>query len=246
MPEDDVFAAITRQIAGAAAGLADVAPETVAEFFSDRYAPPGKKTMPEKAIAAGDAPAEFTAAQYADFSALTTAADACVRCRLREGARHVVFGEGDTNAGLMFIGEAPGYDEDRTGRPFVGKAGQLLDKMIAAMKFSRSEIYIANIVKCRPPGNRNPEPAEAEACLPWLRRQIELIEPEVMVLLGAVPSKALLGQNYITKIRGRWFDYMGIAVMPTFHPSYLLRNPAAKREAWADLRQVMARLGKSP
>jgi DNA polymerase len=128
----------------------------------------------------------------------------------------------------------------------VGKAGQLLTKMIGAMQFARSEVYIANIVKCRPPGNRNPEPDEVEACLPYLQRQIECVKPEVIVLLGAVPLRALLGGRSIRRERGQWRDFHGIPVMPTFHPSYLLRLPEAKREAWADLQQVMHRLGIDP
>jgi DNA polymerase len=146
----------------------------------------------------------------------------------------------------MFIGEGPGYDEDQQGIPFVGKAGQLLTKMINAMQFARSDVYIANIVKCRPPGNRNPEPDEVEACIPYLHRQIESIKPEVIVLLGAVPLRALLGGRSIRRERGQWRDFQGITVMPTFHPSYLLRLPEAKRDVWDDLQQVMRRLGKDP
>jgi DNA polymerase len=170
----------------------------------------------------------------------------CRLCKLCAGRTNTVFGDGDPNARLMFIGEGPGYDEDQQGIPFVGKAGQLLTKMIEAMQFTRSEVFIANIVKCRPPGNRNPEPDEVAACMPYLHRQIETIKPEVIVLLGAVPLRALLGGRSIRRERGEWRDFQGIAVMPTFHPSYLLRLPEAKRDAWADLQQVMRRLGKDP
>jgi DNA polymerase len=146
----------------------------------------------------------------------------------------------------MFIGEGPGADEDRTGRPFVGAAGQLLDKMIVAMQFQREEVYIANVVKCRPPGNRDPEPDEAVACLPYLQRQIELIQPQVIVTLGRTPLRYLLGLTGITARRGKWLEWRGIPCMPTFHPSYLLRVPGDKGKVWSDLQQVMRRLGKTP
>ncbi len=168
----------------------------------------------------------------------------CSRCGLRAGCRQVVFGEGCRNAELMFIGEGPGAEEDAQGRPFVGPAGQLLDRMIAAMQYRRDEVYIANIVKCRPPGNRIPEPLEAVACSGYLNRQIELISPKVIVLLGATPLRYMLGISGIKMHRGQWFDYRGIPVMPTFHPAYLLRTEGDKRLAWNDLKMVMALLGK--
>lgn len=169
----------------------------------------------------------------------------CRRCPLAETRHKVVFGEGDPHAKLMFIGEGPGYDEDMQGRPFVGKAGQLLDKMIVAMQFRREEVYIANVVKCRPPGNRVPSPDEAAACIGYLKRQIELIHPEVIVLLGATAVNFLLGKREgITRLRGKWLGYDGIPVMPTFHPAFLLRQESAKRDAWADLQQVMKVFGK--
>ena len=169
----------------------------------------------------------------------------CTKCPLCKTKNKYVFGEGNPNARLMFIGEAPGAEEDISGRPFVGKAGQLLDKMISAMQFSREEIYIANITKCRPPFNRNPEPGEAEACLPYLKKQIELIKPECIVLLGAVAARFLLKhEGALAKIRGTWLEYNGIPVLPTFHPSYLLRNESSKRDSWMDLQKVMAKFGK--
>ena len=146
----------------------------------------------------------------------------------------------------MFIGEGPGKDEDEQGVPFVGAAGQLLTRMITAMQFSRSDVYIANIVKCRPPHNRNPEPQEGATCLPYLQRQIELVAPKVIVLLGAVPLLFLLGEKGIQRLRGHWREYHGIPVMPTFHPAFLIRAPGRKGEAWSDLQQVMRRLGKDP
>lgn len=169
----------------------------------------------------------------------------CRRCPLAETRHNVVFGEGDPHAKLMFIGEGPGYDEDMQGRPFVGKAGQLLNRMIEAMQFAREEVYIANVVKCRPPGNRVPSPDEAVACIGYLKKQIELIRPEVIVLLGATAVNFLLGRREgITRLRGKWLGFDGIPVMPTFHPAYLLRQESAKREAWADLQQVMKVFGK--
>ena len=170
----------------------------------------------------------------------------CKRCQLAATRTNVVFGEGDPHAKLMFIGEGPGADEDRLGRPFVGKAGQLLDKMIAAMQFKREEVYIANVVKCRPPGNRVPTPDEAARCIGYLERQIRFIAPEVIVLLGATAVTFLLDRREgITKLRGSWLDYHGIPVMPTFHPAFLLRQESAKREAWHDLKLVMAKFGKT-
>lgn len=171
----------------------------------------------------------------------------CRNCPLCETRLNAVPGEGDPHARLMFIGEGPGADEDRQGRPFVGAAGQLLDKMIAAMQFRREEVYIANIVKCRPPRNRAPMPEEAQACIGYLEHQIRMIKPEVIVLLGATAAHFLLEREEgIMRLRGRWLDYQGIPVMPTFHPAFLLRQESAKRDAWEDLKQVMRRLGIEP
>jgi len=167
----------------------------------------------------------------------------CRNCVLCQKRNNVVFGEGNPRAELMFIGEGPGADEDASGRPFVGAAGQLLDKMIAAMHLSREDVYIANIVKCRPPGNRMPAEEEAAACIGYLERQIELIRPKVIVLLGGTALHFLLKTDGITRCRGRWYEYKDIAVMPTFHPAFLLRKAESKREAWHDLKLVMAKLG---
>ncbi len=170
----------------------------------------------------------------------------CTRCALAATRNNVVFGEGNPQARLMFIGEGPGYDEDMQGRPFVGKAGQLLDKMITAMQFTREEVYIANVVKCRPPDNRVPSPDEALACIGYLKKQIALIKPEAIVLLGATAVGFLLGKREgITRLRGKWLGFDGIPVMPTYHPAYLLRQESAKRDAWADLQQVMKVFGKA-
>ena len=165
----------------------------------------------------------------------------CTRCRLHKGRTHLVFGVGDAQARLMFVGEGPGADEDEQGVPFVGRAGQLLTQIIKAMGLEREAVYIANVVKCRPPGNRNPEPDEIEQCEPFLMRQIDVIKPTVVVALGKFAAQTLLRTTEpISKLRGQFHQIGNIRVMPTFHPSYLLRNPAAKREVWEDMKQVMA------
>jgi len=168
----------------------------------------------------------------------------CTKCRLAGTRTNVVFGVGNPNADLMFIGEAPGRDEDLKGEPFVGRAGQLLTDIIKAMKLTRDDVYIANVIKCRPPENRNPEPDELDACRPFIRRQVELIQPKVIVTLGRFALQSLTEKAYgITSVRGSWLEYNGVKVMPTYHPAYLLRNPAAKKEVWADMKKVMAELG---
>jgi len=169
----------------------------------------------------------------------------CRRCRLCQGRTHVVFGVGSPRARVVFIGEAPGADEDRLGEPFVGRAGQLLNEMLRAIRLRREDVYIANVLKCRPPGNRDPQDDEAAACLPFLRRQIELIAPRVIVTLGRVAARHLLGTTApISAYRGRWTAWQGTPVLPTFHPAYLLRSPAAKAQAWADLKEVARRLAE--
>jgi uracil-DNA glycosylase len=168
----------------------------------------------------------------------------CTACRLSATRTQVVFGTGNPDAQLMFVGEAPGRDEDLQGEPFVGRAGQLLNDIIKAMKLTREEVYIANVIKCRPPENRNPEPDEMDACRPYIRKQIELVRPKVIVALGRFGLQSLTGKSYaITAIRGSWLDYEGVKMMPTFHPSYLLRNPAAKKDVWSDMKKVMGELG---
>lgn len=172
----------------------------------------------------------------------------CTRCKLAKlGRTNVVFGVGNPAADVMFIGEGPGADEDRQGEPFVGKAGQLLTKIIeGGMGLSRADVYIANIVKCRPPQNRDPEPDEVETCRPFVEAQIRLIQPKVIVTLGRYASQTLLGTTTsMTQLRGKWQEYDGIAVMPTFHPAYLLRNPAGKRPVWEDIQEVLKFLGRS-
>ncbi len=172
----------------------------------------------------------------------------CQRCKLHAGRTHLVFGEGDVQADLMFIGEGPGKDEDEQGRPFVGRAGQELTRWIElGMKKTRDDVYIANIVKCRPPNNREPETDEAETCLPFLKLQIASVKPKALVLLGNTAVRRLLTvKQGITKIRGTWFEYQGIPAMPTYHPSYIIRNPkdrVRKGHVWSDLKMVMEKIG---
>jgi DNA polymerase len=204
---------------GAPAHAVTAAPDTPAEA----PAPPRRPTLEEIRAEMGD----------------------CRRCKLWRTRTHLVFGEGSPTAELMFIGEGPGAEEDQQGRPFVGAAGQLLNRILAKMGFSREEVYIANVVKSRPPGNREPEPDEIAACLPFLKKQIEAIQPRVIVTLGRVATQALLETSTpLTKLRGTWQSYQGIPVMPTFHPSYLLRFPRERLKTWEDMQKVMARLGR--
>ncbi|MGQ0612259.1 MAG: uracil-DNA glycosylase [Planctomycetaceae bacterium] len=180
-----------------------------------------------------------------DLEAVSLEAKACRRCGLCETRTQVVFGEGNPSAQLMFVGEAPGQEEDEQGRPFVGRAGRLLNDMIRGMGLQREEVYICNVLKCRPPGNRAPGPDEVESCRPFLRRQIDAVAPKVLCALGSHATRALLGRSEgITKLRGKVFPELGTRIVPTFHPAYLLRNPAAKREAWEDLKLVLGLLGR--
>ena len=193
-------------------------------------------------------PAFEAAAHPQDLSleALVAQAHNCNACRLAGTRTNVVFGVGNPNADLMFIGEAPGRDEDLQGEPFVGRAGQLLTDIIKAMKLTRDDVYIANVIKCRPPENRNPEQDELEACRPFIRQQVALIQPKVIVTLGRFGLQSLTEKGYsISAVRGQWLDYNGIKLMPTYHPAYLLRTPAAKKDVWADMKKVMAELGIS-
>jgi uracil-DNA glycosylase len=170
----------------------------------------------------------------------------CTRCKLAPGRTNLVFGVGNPRAQLMFVGEGPGADEDERGEPFVGRAGQLLTDIIErGMRIRRQDVYICNVVKCRPPGNRNPEPDEVAACEPFLMRQIEAVRPQIIVGLGTFAVQSLLKvKTPISKLRGRWHEVRGIRMMPTFHPAYLLRNPGDKRLVWADIQEVMKALGK--
>ncbi len=173
---------------------------------------------------------------------------ACTQCTLCEQRQNTVPGQGTKNPDILFVGEGPGAEEDRQGLAFVGEAGGLLTRMITAMGFSRDEVFIANVVKCRPPGNRNPNPQEIAACMPYLEEQIDILKPKVIVALGATAMKGLLGDELvsITRIRGSWMQFKGIDLMPTFHPAYLQRNPDAKKDVWKDLKKVLQRIGRKP
>lgn len=171
---------------------------------------------------------------------LASEASVCTRCALHAGRGHSVFARGNGRSGIVFVGEGPGEEEDRQGLPFVGPAGQLLDRMIAAMQLDRDDVYVCNIVKCRPPKNRKPEPDEMARCMPFLAEQLTILEPRVIIALGATAVQGLLGTTEgITRLRGQWKSWREVPVMPTFHPAYLLRTPQAKREVWKDLQEVL-------
>ncbi len=168
----------------------------------------------------------------------------CKRCELSNQRTQIVFGDGSAQARLVFVGEGPGYQEDKQGKPFVGAAGKLLNRILEAMQLSREDVYICNIVKCRPPNNRNPKPDEISTCMPFLERQISVIKPEFICALGKFAAQTILQvEEPISKLRGRFHTYHGIPVMPTYHPAYLLRNPGGKRDVWNDMQQLMKRLG---
>jgi uracil-DNA glycosylase family 4 len=202
---------------------------------------PGWRRRPSETSAAESLPSApfFKSAAEALASVRTEIGD-CVRCKLHaQGRRQIVFGVGNPEADLMFVGEAPGADEDIQGIPFVGRAGQLLTKIIEAIDLRREDVYIANVIKCRPPGNRNPEQDEVETCEPFLFQQIDTIRPKVIVALGTFAARALLRTlDPISRLRGRVYDYRGAKLIPTFHPAYLLRNPSSKREVWEDMKVV--------
>jgi DNA polymerase len=196
--------------------------------------------LPAQAAAPAPVPAQMFKDPAEALSAVRTDIGDCTRCKLhRLGRQQIVFGVGSASARLMFVGEAPGADEDAQGIPFVGRAGQLLTKIIESIGLTRDEVYIANVIKCRPPQNRNPEPDEVETCEPFLFRQIDIIRPKVIVALGKFGAQTLLRTlDPISRLRGRVYDYRGAKLIPTFHPAYLLRNPASKREVWEDMKVV--------
>lgn len=217
------------------------------------FEPPPAAEAPAKPRRGANAAARESAplpvvrvAEAASLEALRADVAACTACGLCEHRKQTVFARGTGKSGLCFVGEGPGADEDQQGEPFVGAAGQLLDRMIAAMGIERDDVYVANIVKCRPPDNRKPLPEEMAACVPYLHRQLELVAPTVIVALGATALEGLLGKTGgITRHRGRFSLYRAkIAVMPTFHPAYLLRQPSAKRDVWSDLQQVLQHMGR--
>ncbi len=206
---------------------------------------PVSAVTPVAAPIAAVASPELVASHGATLEEVRSALGDCKRCKLCSGRKQIVFGTGNPRAELVFVGEGPGEEEDKQGIPFVGAAGQLLTKMIEAMKFSRDSVYICNVVKCRPPGNRNPEPDEIQACEPFLKSQLAVIKPKVIVALGKFASQTLLRVDTpITRLRGQWRSYEGIDLMPTYHPAYLLRQPDEKKKAWMDLQEVMRKFGK--
>jgi uracil-DNA glycosylase len=213
-----------------------------------RPAPAPELTVPPSApsplrVADSPAAAAPVAAAAPELESLAATVAGCTRCRLAEGRKNVVFGSGNPDADLMFIGEGPGAEEDRQGLPFVGPAGELLTKIIQAIDLKREEVYIANVVKCRPPGNREPQPDEVQACRGFLEKQIALVRPRILVALGRTAAQTLLGnESPIGQLRGRWYQVLGIPTMVTYHPAALLRNQALKRPTWEDMQQVRDRL----
>jgi len=209
--------------------------------------PPAVAPEHTAAVAAPGAAAHAAAAAdpAAELRGIRDDIGDCRRCKLASGRKNIVFGQGDPNARLMFVGEAPGADEDEQGLAFVGKAGQLLTRIIEAIGLTREQVFIANVLKCRPPGNRNPEPDEILSCQPFLEKQIAAIRPKVLVGLGKFGGQWLLKTaEPISRLRGRLGDYGGIKVMPTYHPAYLLRNPGAKKDVWEDMKVVKSLLGE--
>src|SRR5262245_38129085 len=198
------------------------------------------ETLQFEAIESDAAPLKIYASAADALVGVRTEIGDCVRCKLhKQGRRQIVFGVGNPDADLMFVGEAPGADEDVQGIPFVGRAGQLLTKIIEAIELKREDVYIANVIKCRPPGNRNPEQDEVETCEPFLFQQVDIIKPKVIVALGTFAARALLRTlDPISRLRGRIYDYRGAKLIPTFHPAYLLRNPSSKRDVWEDMKVV--------
>jgi DNA polymerase len=216
----------------------------VARAQDERIDPPrGEANAPEGST--GD-PVTFSANAAEALAAVRADIGDCTRCKLHgQGRRQIVFGVGNPDADLMFVGEAPGADEDIQGIPFVGRAGQLLTKIIEAIDLKREDVYIANVIKCRPPGNRNPEPDEVETCEPFLFQQIDIIKPKVIVALGKFGAQTLLRTlDPISRLRGRVYNFRGAKLVPTFHPAYVLRNPSSKREVWEDMKLVRTLLSE--
>lgn len=222
-----------------------------AEEHEQATAPAGTKAASEVAVVGATLQNLFSEPELRKARTLAEVREVlgdCRRCKLCAYRTQVVFGVGNPQADLMFVGEGPGRDEDLQGEPFVGRAGQLLTEIITkGMKMRRESVYIANVVKCRPPENRNPEPDEIAQCLPFLERQIDIVAPKVIVALGKVAAQALLNTSTpISRLRGSWHSYRGIPLMPTLHPAYLLRNPADKKLVWEDIKQVIRKLGGNP
>jgi DNA polymerase len=245
--DPELLAALSQTTSPGAPGLAsetwDLVPSTQTTQETEPI-PPRTPFPAPPAVSAATRPADKAAA----LQVIREDLGECTRCALHKGRNKLVFADGSPNARLMFVGEGPGADEDAQGLPFVGRAGQLLNNMITAMGLKREEVYIANIVKCRPPGNRTPEPEEANTCSPFLFRQIDVVRPDVIVALGATAATYLLGQRQpIAGLRGRVHSFRGTRLIVTYHPAFLLRDPRQKKEAWADLQIAMKELGlKAP
>ncbi|MDR3740727.1 MAG: uracil-DNA glycosylase [Terracidiphilus sp.] len=243
--------ALLARLKAAAQEPAETQPAAAAEpvasapaFTSEEAAIPPRKPFPAQPPVGGIVPA---AEREAALRVIQEDIGECTRCELHKGRNKIVFADGSPTARLMFVGEGPGADEDAQGLPFVGRAGQLLNNMIGAMGLKREDVYIANVVKCRPPGNRTPEPEEAHTCSPFLFRQIDVVRPEVLVALGATAATYLLGQRQpLAGLRGRIHSLRGARLIVTYHPAYLLRDPRQKKEAWADLQIAMKELGLTP
>ncbi|QBF33551.1 uracil-DNA glycosylase family protein [Thalassococcus sp. S3] len=219
--------------------LAASAPKPNAKPLSEPKSAPAPMALAEDPVAI----AKDMAAQAETLEALRAQMGAFEHCELKKGARNLVFSDGRAGARVMIIGEAPGRDEDREGRPFVGRAGQLLDRMLAAADMSRDrDVYITNVLPWRPPQNRDPKPEEIGMLKPFLERHVALAAPDILVLMGNISCQAVLGKRGITRLRGNWVEALGKPVLPMFHPAYLLRNPAAKRDAWADLLELKVRV----
>jgi uracil-DNA glycosylase len=243
-PVDAAVAAAELELSPEQAVEAEAEPsQAQPNIFGEEPAIPARKSIsapPEiaAAVSAGD--------RVAALQMIRDEIGECTRCALHKGRNKIVFADGDPNARLMFVGEGPGADEDAQGLPFVGRAGQLLNNMIAAMGLTREQVYIANVVKCRPPGNRTPEPDEANTCTPFLFRQIDVVRPQVLVALGATAATYLLGHRQpLAGLRGRVHAFRGMQLIVTYHPAFLLRDPRQKKEAWADLQMAMKELGLS-
>jgi uracil-DNA glycosylase family 4 len=227
------------------ASIPDRAPTPQPNLLGEEHAIPARKGFSAPPRVAAAVPAADRAAA---LQIIRDEIGNCTRCALHTGRHKIVFADGSPTARLMFVGEGPGADEDAQGLPFVGRAGQLLNNMIAAMGLKREEVYIANVVKCRPPGNRTPEPDEANTCSPFLFKQIDVVRPQVLVALGATAATYLLGQRQpLAGLRGRIHAFRGTSLIVTYHPAFLLRDPRQKKEAWADLQIAMKELGlKAP
>ena len=207
--------------------------------------PVPRAAAPKRAAVRASQPLDDTASR--ELKAIAGVVAVCTQCPLHKGRTRTVPGQGNPHPEILFVGEGPGAEEDASGLAFVGPAGQLLTRMIEAMGLTREDVFIANVVKCRPPNNRQPLPEEMAACLPYLRKQIAILKPKVIVTLGATALKGLLNVTEgITRMRGKWANFEGIDVMPTYHPSYLLRSPSFKKDAWEDLKAVLKRLGGEP